>query len=191
MPDSKPKSEPPSSGEVWLPREKALAALGRSIDVLQRHVKAGHVRKRGVGATAIYNAQDIAAVKSGAHKMHVESGGGALVPSQVQADAWSRLAGYLAKLTEAVAGIEQRALPAPAAPPVAEIESVPAFGYLSVAEAARLVRMPRSWIQEQIEGGRLPYAVTSRGGYRVRRSDLEAMPAPERAQAAKSRGAGR
>ncbi|HEU0142914.1 MAG TPA: helix-turn-helix domain-containing protein [Bryobacteraceae bacterium] len=177
MPDSKPKSETPS--EVWLPRDKALANLARSIDVLQRHVKAGHIRKRGLGATAVYNAQDILAVRTGAHKMHIESGGqaAAAVPLQAQADAWSHLAGFLANLTKTVAEINQQAaLPAPE--PAAE--DVPPFGYLSVAEAARLVRMPRSWILEQIESGRLAYAVTSRGGYRVRRADLEAMPAPER-----------
>lgn len=49
--------------------------------------------------------------------------------------------------------------------------------YLTLAEAAAIVRMPASWLKEMIKAGRLPYERTSRNGVRVRRGDLRTLAA--------------
>lgn len=58
-----------------------------------------------------------------------------------------------------------------------DLDTVPRYAYLTVREAAALIRMPQRFIREACKSGRLAYELGEFGSMRVKRADIEDLPA--------------
>jgi hypothetical protein len=58
-----------------------------------------------------------------------------------------------------------------------DLDAIPRYAYLTVREAATLIRMPQRFIREACKSGRLAYELGEFGSIRVKRADIEDLPA--------------
>jgi len=175
---------------TWLPMAEAMAAIGVSKRTVERLARDQKLEKRlrpqdGSPPVLVFSPESVAEVAAARRREAapfvlpaVGTGNGngqglkksgdamQLVNSQLQTPATEDL--FRQVLTLAIQAIQS-----PPSPPVAE--TVTKTLYLTIAEAAAYANLPAVDLRRACESGELKARKTGRGGWRIRRTDLEAL----------------
>lgn len=161
--------------ELWLSKEETCKELGLSERSVEAAAAAGKLEKRTIAAgngnrypVPMYSQASVMTYK-------INRGGSARSFIALQRG------GQAAKeLMDSVMPKEPLQIEAPKAERRVKKRIEP-WQYMTVAEAARYIRMTRRFVLDAIDSGRLPFERTARGVYRIKAADLHAMPASQRA----------
>jgi excisionase family DNA binding protein len=170
----------------WLPIDRAAAAIGCSTRTIERLGKAKQLEQRlrrqeGTPPVAVYNPDDVARIASERRREAVPfvlpavqasaNGNGHREPGHAVSTRLTQAAD--ADLIRQFLTLAVQAFQSPPSSPVAE--SVAATLYLTIKEAAVVSGLPPIDLRRAIESGELKARKTGRGGWRIKRTDLEAL----------------
>jgi len=175
----------------WLPIADAAAKIGCSTRTIERLGRAKTLESRlrpqkGSPPVVVYNPDDVARIASERHQEPppfvlpaVQASGNGNRHGTVAKAGHSPFVNFdearaamVAVVTDLARGLHANL--SPPSPPVAETVAETKL-FLTIAEAAGILGLPQADVRRAIAAGELPARKTGRGGYRIRRRDLECL----------------